>query len=390
MIAQTEDYQGARARVVQDLRIAIRRGSLALGRPLPSERSMSEQFGVSRGTLRSALLELEKEGLLRVSRVNRRRIVGDEPSKDDLLMSKTVALLSLVERDPDRNSGAGWSSQVDIGVSDAVNDSGLHLLRVNPALLTEAVLRKWLAEPPYGIVVSDDVPRSPTRADCIAHFAQAKVPVVIYGEGPVGVDVDRVVPDHDAGAYALVQWLWQQGRQRIVRMWSDANRDLYWLKDRNAGYNRALAELGGTVLPALYLMDVTMEAPGDHAKDMEVRTRLRLGYLAPLLRTVGLIDAIMVENDANVAPVNGVLRLMGLEPGRDVLVVGYDNFWSQHWSQAFDSVGPAATVDKRNRDAGQELVRLLLDRVQGRLPAQAQVRRISPELIILNKPAPSA
>jgi GntR family transcriptional regulator len=51
-------------RVADELRGRINRGELAAGAALPSEAQLCEQFGASRGTIRSALATLRREGLI--------------------------------------------------------------------------------------------------------------------------------------------------------------------------------------------------------------------------------------------------------------------------------------------------------------------------------------
>ncbi|HKR68955.1 MAG TPA: GntR family transcriptional regulator [Streptosporangiaceae bacterium] len=52
------------ARVADELRGRIERGELVPGAALPSEAQLCEQFGASRGTIRSALAALRREGLI--------------------------------------------------------------------------------------------------------------------------------------------------------------------------------------------------------------------------------------------------------------------------------------------------------------------------------------
>jgi GntR family transcriptional regulator len=52
------------ARVADELRGRIGRGELLPGTALPSEAQLCEQFGASRGTIRSALASLRREGLI--------------------------------------------------------------------------------------------------------------------------------------------------------------------------------------------------------------------------------------------------------------------------------------------------------------------------------------
>ncbi|AYG58296.1 phosphonate metabolism transcriptional regulator PhnF [Rhizobium jaguaris] len=70
---------GGWAVVAAELRSAIDKGEHAPGSRLPSERALSERFGVSRVTMRRAIAELEGEGLLRVARGSGAYVRADMP-----------------------------------------------------------------------------------------------------------------------------------------------------------------------------------------------------------------------------------------------------------------------------------------------------------------------
>jgi len=74
-------------------------------------------------------------------------------------------------------------------------------------------------------------------------------------------------------------------------------------------------------------------------------------------------------------------RLMKKEPGRDVLVVGYDNYWEACVERRWEDFTPSATVDKRNHDLGAEMVKLMFERSEGRLPREPQLRVLEPRVI---------
>ena len=68
--------RGTFRRIADELRELIRSGSLQPGAMVPSELSLVEQHGVSRGTVRSALALLVEEGLIEVVPGQGRRVVG--------------------------------------------------------------------------------------------------------------------------------------------------------------------------------------------------------------------------------------------------------------------------------------------------------------------------
>jgi DNA-binding LacI/PurR family transcriptional regulator len=115
---------------------------------------------------------------------------------------------------------------------------------------------------------------------------------------------------------------------------------------------------------------------------LEKSTRLIAGYLAEHL-SKDPVDAIMAATDGEVSAVAGACRLLGKEPNRDVLIVGYDHYWEDILEREFEPTAPLATVDKRNHDIGAELVRLLQERIGGSLPAEPQCRVVPSELLPL-------
>lgn len=52
------------AQLVEELRAQIRTGALAVNRPVPSELTLQQTYGVSRDTVRHALTILRDEGLV--------------------------------------------------------------------------------------------------------------------------------------------------------------------------------------------------------------------------------------------------------------------------------------------------------------------------------------
>lgn len=63
--------------VADQLTALIRGGSLALGQRLPSERDLAERFGVSRPTIREAMIALEVAGLVEIRSGSGVYVIGD-------------------------------------------------------------------------------------------------------------------------------------------------------------------------------------------------------------------------------------------------------------------------------------------------------------------------
>ncbi|WP_327586209.1 GntR family transcriptional regulator [Nonomuraea sp. NBC_00507] len=68
-------------RIAEDIRNRIRQGDPPAGDMLPSEAALARTYGVARGTVRQAVAELERSGLV-VSEAGRgRRVVGEGPTR---------------------------------------------------------------------------------------------------------------------------------------------------------------------------------------------------------------------------------------------------------------------------------------------------------------------
>jgi DNA-binding FadR family transcriptional regulator len=97
------DRQPAYLEVAAQIRDAIRDGQLTAGTVLPTERELSEAFGVSRGTLREALRVLQAQGLVTATPTAPHRTVVQQPSSgleavfQSLVASGTITLFDLLE-----------------------------------------------------------------------------------------------------------------------------------------------------------------------------------------------------------------------------------------------------------------------------------------------------
>jgi len=158
----------------------------------------------------------------------------------------------------------------------------------------------------------------------------------------------------------------------------------YWLGPRRAGYERAMLEAGLEPLPPV-------AAPGspygvDDREGFDRTVRHFLGYLAPLLVGPARPDALLLDTDGHVPPFASACRLMGLEPQKDVWLVGYDNYWREDPIRRFEPTAPLATVDKRLYEVGREMTNLLVERVRGTgvsAGAPPHLRSVPPETLDL-------
>jgi len=372
---QSDSATSPRRRAIALMRSWIQDGRYTSGQALPAERELAKSMGVARVTVRSALAELVREGLLEAAFRRQHRVAGLASGG---LMSRTVAVLSLHHKKDSPRRGYDLAIQLD--ASRLLEQAGLHVLNLNPQTLLAGGLTHLLAQRPRGVLVTYDVSESEVGPELIAACAEAHIPVTAYGYSPALRRCDVVTCDQEAGSYQLARWLLQRGRRRIQRVWRVGS-DSHWLRQRDAGYERAMHEAGIEPLPPVVIPGMPIAIPDHAAWTATVRTIA--GHLPEHLCGPQPIDAVMVASDPHANQIAAALRLFGKVPNVDVDIVGYDHTWSDEPSRMWEATGPLATVDKRCDRICQELSALMLDRIDGRLPEAPQRRVVEGDFIEL-------
>lgn len=373
MTTKTKRSVPARVRALTTLQGWIHDGALAPGSRLPSERVLAERLDADRATVRRAVDILIDQGLVREHTPRTRTVMP--VNRPSALMQRTVAILTSVPGEVPAHRQEGWIDFIERGVSAAIRETTCHALFLHPGIISENGIADLVKGQPSGVLVTDAGAEWPEARQAATDLRLAGIPVVVYGERESWADFDRVVSDHREGARQLTSWLLGRGRRRVLQILPLEKGA--WPLARREGYEAAMREAGLEPLPLVDMPDLDATCTPER---FAVRTRTVAGYLATLscLREV---DAIMVASDGDLSPVAAACGLLGLDPRCDLDLVGYDNYWRECPEQRLAPIVPAATVDKRNRDIGRELVSLLMDRIEGRLPAEPQRRVVEPRLV---------
>jgi DNA-binding LacI/PurR family transcriptional regulator len=380
-VRQQSSTHRAKARIVDWLAS----GAVAQGELLPSERVLSQTLAIGRGTLRRALQLVEAEG--RITREGRRLLLADAAPRGGGVASagppwlrRSVAMLTPASL-PDDGTARHWMRYTTLGIGDAVREAGLHAISINAGLAgDDAEVASLVASRPLGVLLPDvfDASASAMRA-AAKRFTEAGVPVVVNADDESLAAYDRVTSDHAAGSHALTRWLLRdRGRRRPVRFWPRPW-DRTWLAARSAGYERAMLEAGLKPPPVLESPSLT---PALTHEQFEYEVRQVAGFLVLPMRGPDRPDALMAVSDRDVFALTAALRLLGLKPGEDVVVVGYDNYWPVCEERRFEPATPAASVDKQNEQMGREMVDLLLRRADGRVTGGPVLRRVEQRLAV--------
>lgn len=380
------ERRSPRARVVSAVEQWISDGKVRAGDALPSEREMAQELNVARVTIRSALAELENKGVIEEVGSKARRLFRASDHHTSGLLRNTILVLSgwKPEQAEAGESLRGWDMEVQAHAATQLQRQGYNVFHMLVSGKDEREMEAVARQMPAGVMVAHSAGALAASQKLMVECRIRNVPVVCYGDDESLQAYDRVASDHQAGAYELTRWLISQGKRRVQVFWRFPEPH-YWVLQREAGYRRAMIEAGLRPLPVLRTEELPFaDGPAERADGNIFRqvATLLAGYLAPVMSAPERPDALMVATDHHAYQVNAALRRFGLEPGRDVLTVGYDNNYADCPERQFELAGPAATVDKRHDRVVSSLVELLMDRVRGHLPDSPQRRLMEPQLVI--------
>ena len=371
----------SRNRVLTHLRAGIRDGTYPVGGRLPSERELSQLLGVARPTVNRVLAFLEDEGIIfsnggRLRMVSQRALEARKTSLSQVMKNTVVVVLHNPARMVTGQRRRGWANWIDHGVYNEANQQHLHHLAFQPSQLEGEDWEHLLGATPYGVIITDLFGKWSEGLEQVTSWKERGLAIVVYGDAPEMQTFDRVSSDHELGGYLLTHALLEMGRKHILVIGAPSS-EAYWLSARYRGYGRAMQEFGLAPLP---LLQLPLLHPVDNAQTrFDIEYRHLAGHLAPYV-IASKLDAVIAPSDGTVPAIIAACRSLGRVPNKDIIVAGYDNYWEEASERFFESEPPLFTIDKRNTIMGKELMRLLSDRVEGKLLPKPQKRLIAPLL----------
>lgn len=369
--------EAPRAKVLRYVRENIADGVFVEGQPIPAERELARQVGVSAGTVNTALNELQERGILH-SNGGRIRYVSRQ-NRGSRLLQNTFILVGHARLHANHRA-SGWSDWLDQGVVDCARKSGTHCL-IFAADRLEEEWEHLLEANPIGICVNELINREWPVVQKLAK-SHGCPPLVVYGDEAGMENYDRVSANHEAGGRLITQFLLEQGRRKIAIIGPDptAVDAPYWFVERWNGYRRAMTEAGLEPLPVIAPPKLPYHITDDF-RIWEQRTRLLAGYLADVLLD-DRVDALVAPTDRTVPALAKACKILHKSPNEDVALVGYDHYWSDCHEREWENTPPLASIDKRYYECGQQLFELLQKRITGELPASVQKILVEPRLVV--------
>lgn len=143
--------------VAEELRHAINEHAYGPGGRLPSEQALAEQFAVSRGTIRQALMLLRHDGLVTSRRGSRRIVLDDAPVQDFAQMQSFARWARSIGETPSGQvARQGWepaSEQEQRQLRIGPNARVLRVLRLRLLSGAPAMLERTAYPEPVGLLL---------------------------------------------------------------------------------------------------------------------------------------------------------------------------------------------------------------------------------------------
>lgn len=357
------------------------------GERIPAEIELAQRLAASRKTVRKALLELAADGVILDHGRAGRFVTHPQTTSSAESAGESGGELYLLStgREIPLTVPAGSLAAFDLGVISRAMARGLSISCLHPERFEP---QQWCARHARngaGLVIGASARLNSAAYAPLFAGAGANTAICVCGEEEGMRVFDRICFDHRQGCYLLTRHLLRAGCRRILPL---GGGDFAWLRERDEGYLAALGESGIAALRRVSYAEKTRrdDKPGRDRQNERGNLQARAQEMAEALRRAGAgrgsFDALMLTTDSMVFPAIFACRTLGLEPGRDVLIAGYDAYWQTCWELEHTGCGPAVTVDKNNFRAGGTALDLLLLRLEGKLPPEPQRVVIAPELLI--------
>jgi GntR family transcriptional regulator of arabinose operon len=356
ILQRDANAQPLHTQVATILKERILTGTWRDGENIPTEKALSVEFDVARGTVRQALQKLEAEGYLRreQGRGTFVRLAKHSNGTNKASAAQRLAFVVPYVRDSS-------VSTMLIGFQQVAEQAGYVVIfnHVNNDLAQqEQVIQKLLRDDIAGIALY------PVDSDHIAPIDQilpTGFPIVLIDRYLKGLSTDYVTSDHFGGAVRAVHYLIDQGHTQVgfVTWLSPATS----MEHRHVGYLQALRERG-------------IQQDASLVCYVEGYPTVDLTPLRAYLSSPNRPNAVLAANDQIAIALYRAAAAIGLSVPDDLAIVGFDNLdISEHLDP------PLTTIAQPFLKIGQTAAELLIKRIQGDTQYLRQIT-IAPDLIV--------
>lgn len=339
--------------IIDDIMTELNSGRFSYDQPLCTENSLMERYGFSRITVRRALEELEKQGIL-----YRKRGVGSFVSRE-LYSEENFSLPS--------NSGKLFPFVLPFCIS-----------RTGLTATFQAASNFLLAKGCYAsIYISENEAENPNRMVLdrlldmdvagIAYYPQtsdihierlnrflfAGRPAVVMDIPSGSPYIPSVTSDNLTGSRMLMKHLLELGHRKIAYLSGVFPTARLTISDRLAGYVLALSEEKIPIMPEFIYTDIS-----EDARSAPLSCPGSLRAILNTLLHMG-VTAIAAEHDGIAYDILLCCRDLGIDVPRQLSVCGFDN---SEWATALSNSTPPmriTTVAQDQVQIGRKVAELL-------------------------------
>jgi len=331
--------------LVQQLRAKIESGEWGPGARVPSEIELAKENGISRGTVRQAMVRLHADGLL-----ERAPGKGSYVTNRAHVSNMLIGVLLPSERDM-------LTLEILVGSEKAARQEGYHVIFSQTHDNLDNQTRDIQLMREKGVVGLVIFPASDISYDeTIARLYVEGFPFVLVDRYFPPLATDYVVVDNFGGAYEATKHLIELGHRRIGFL-SPGSLDTTSIRDRFEGYRQALSEHKLAYDDSLF-----------HHYEGLMKSDKTLASLRSILCQEDRPSAFFAVTDLLAIRLLEAAQRENLHVPDDLSVVGFDDI-----QEASLISVPLTTVAQPRIEIGIRAVEVLIERLRGHHTQPTQI-----------------
>ncbi|CAN5808039.1 LacI family DNA-binding transcriptional regulator [soil metagenome] len=354
-------------RIAATLRAEIEGAVHPPGSRLPAEVALATRFGVSRGTLRQALQNLGREGLIEAIPGRGYFVAHGSPRRHEG-RRKVIGVVVPSVAQPFVPALLGW-------IEEELHDRGYSMIIGSSGWTREQQagrIHRILAEGASGLIAYPiDYDPDP---QLFGHLVERELPVVLIDRYIVGRSIDAVQPDNVGGAYAAVAHLAELGHRRIAFISTD-NQSTTSVAERLQGYEQGLRSYGMEPEQALVFARLAIQRrwPAPVSAEATPNVSAIAGFLERARPSAAFVLHEGLAHDTVAAAAR-----LSLDVPNDLAIVTFDDD-----VPAAISSPPFTVVVQPLEALGRTAARLVVERVEGR--RQETARMVLPTTLVVRR-----
>jgi GntR family transcriptional regulator of arabinose operon len=331
---------------------------------MPSEPELISKYGVSRATVREAIISLEQEGWLRRLQ-GKGTFVSERPK-----VHKTVAVIApylYANESPDFRAGTDVIPLLMQSIEHHARKKGVSISLYLDNLEVETERENLLNVVERGVdAVLVLYIGGKTNLDCLERVREAGIPLVLFDRYIDEIPFDAVASDNRQGSYRATLRFLDEGAPSVAYITGPIDSTV--LRDRRDGYLEAMAERG----LAAHVMELKQDLGDGVDRTNYDRTR-------GLVSQLEFPTAIFSADATRLAIISQIVDELGV-PRSDYALGCFDE---PYLNPSDDLL--LIRVLQPLRAIGREAVDLTIGRIEGKFDAVTRLL-LPPEILITGAP----